>query len=302
VLGAHRGCGRCRPCSRRAEGYSASIRSRTVSTVDPRIQFYEQCLNDLLPDRSASVLVVAGGDTDHLLLSRLGFSDVVISNLDSRVTGREFAPYGWSFQDAGELTYEDGSFDFVVVHAGLHHCSVPHKALAEMYRVARRGILAIEARDSALMRLLTRFRLAPVYEPAAVYYNDGRFGGVDNTQIPNFIYRWTEREVTKAINAYAPHVRHTIVYRYGSSFPSTPGLERRAGARLALLRLAAPVYKAFARCFPRQQNHFAFFIPKPSVPEGLQPWLTASDGTIAFDREWGDRTFRPRDKARHQDL
>ena len=41
--------------------------------------------------------------------------------------------------------FEDGAFDFVVVHQGLHHCHSPHRGLLEMYRVARRGGAGVRA-------------------------------------------------------------------------------------------------------------------------------------------------------------
>jgi ubiquinone/menaquinone biosynthesis C-methylase UbiE len=45
-------------------------------------------------------------------------------------------------QDAENLSYDDRAFDLVVVHAGLHPCYSPHRALLEMYRVARRCVVA----------------------------------------------------------------------------------------------------------------------------------------------------------------
>ena len=127
-------------------------------------------------------------------------------------------------QDAHHLTYANDAFDFVIVHAALHHCSSPHAALVEMYRVARRGVLAIEARDSLMARTLVRLGLSPDYEPSAVYFNASRAGGVNNSEIPNFIYRWTEREVEKTIAAAAPHAVHAIRYRYGGSMPHVAAL------------------------------------------------------------------------------
>jgi hypothetical protein len=44
--------------------------------------------------------------------------------------------------------------------------------------------------------------LSEVYEYSALK-NDSN-GGVDNTNIPNFVYRWTEREVLKLMNSYKP--------------------------------------------------------------------------------------------------
>src|SRR4051794_30329280 len=72
-----------------------------------------------------SVLIVCGGSLDENVLSSVGFQDLTITNLDSDVATQ---------QDAEALTYEDASFDIVIVHAGLHHCHSPHRALLEMYR------------------------------------------------------------------------------------------------------------------------------------------------------------------------
>jgi hypothetical protein len=33
------------------------------------------------------------------------------------------------------------------------------------------------------------------------------YGGVKNTPIPNYVYLWTEREVTKTISSFAPPIR-----------------------------------------------------------------------------------------------
>jgi ubiquinone/menaquinone biosynthesis C-methylase UbiE len=84
-------------------------------------------------------LVVCRGEFDRDTLLEEGYTAVTISNLDDRVRGDEFAPYAWSFQDAEALSFPDRSFDYCIVHAGLHHCASPHRALLEMYRAARRA-------------------------------------------------------------------------------------------------------------------------------------------------------------------
>jgi ubiquinone/menaquinone biosynthesis C-methylase UbiE len=174
--------------------------------------FYAEILRKTGIPRDQSVLVVCGGEFDRNTLLEEGFASVTISNLDERMRGNEFAPYAWSFQDAEGLTYPDGSFDYCVVHAGLHHCASPHRALLEMYRVARRGVLAFEARDSLLMRAAVRANKVPLYEACAVRSHGFRYGGVRNTCVPNYIYRWTESEVEKTIASYAPHAPHRIRY------------------------------------------------------------------------------------------
>jgi ubiquinone/menaquinone biosynthesis C-methylase UbiE len=218
--------------------------------------------------------------------------NVVISNVDERTAPGVFAPYAWSYQNAEQLGWPDGSFDYVVAHAMLHHCHSPHRAFLEMYRVSRRAALAIEARDSALMRLFERAHLAQVYEPTAVFYNDGRYGGVNNSEIPNFIYRWTEREVEKMVHSYAPHVRSRIRYFYGHAQPGTTELESDGAHKQRLIRALHPVYRVFAALFPRQQNLFAFLVEKPTGAEDLHPWLEGALDRPRFNREWARARYR----------
>ena len=52
-----------------------------------------------------------------------------------------------------------------------------------MYRVARQGLIAVEASDNPLTRLAVRWRLTQDYELEAVAGNRGE-GGVDNTAVP----------------------------------------------------------------------------------------------------------------------
>ena len=73
-----------------------------------------------------------------------------------------------------------------------------------MYRVARKGIIVIESRRSLLMQIANRLGLSPEYEVEAVVGSELERGGVDNTAIPNYIYRWTEDELMRAINHTIP--------------------------------------------------------------------------------------------------
>src|ERR1700682_1596880 len=51
--------------------------------------------------------------------------------------------------DAENLPFETGSFDYCFVHDGLHHLTQPERAIAELARVARRGIIVTEPADAA---------------------------------------------------------------------------------------------------------------------------------------------------------
>jgi hypothetical protein len=85
-----------------------------------------------------------------------------------------------------------------------------------MLRVAKCGIIFIESRDCFLTRLSCSLGLSEIYEYSAVK-NDDR-GGVDNTNVPNFVYRWTENEVLKLINSYKPLNKYMIYFDYDYHF------------------------------------------------------------------------------------
>jgi ubiquinone/menaquinone biosynthesis C-methylase UbiE len=246
----------------------------------PRSSFYRRVLESLLEDglldRGQSVLVVAGGAADRDVLQSLGFEHVTISNLDeSEDAGLE--PYEWRQEDAESLGVPDESFDVGIVSAGLHHCRSPHRALLELYRISRVAVLALESRDSTLMRLGSRAGAVDEYELGAVAAHGLEAGGVANTSTPNYVYRWTEREVEKTIASYAPHARHRIRYFREFELPDVLVTEAR-GARAAGLRALRPVVRLVTKVVPRQANLFAFAIEKPQLPRDLQPWLRLEDG------------------------
>jgi ubiquinone/menaquinone biosynthesis C-methylase UbiE len=226
-------------------------------------------------DPAAPTLAVAAGETDRAALIAAGFTDVTISNLDVRMRGDEFAPYAWQFLDAEDLDVEDEAYDQVIEHMGLHHCGSPHRALQEMYRVARKAVLVLENRDSALMRIANALGVVPTYELEAVEGNDYRFGGYRNSAIPNFVYRWTERDVAKTVAAFDPAHKVPIRYFYYLRFPehripASPGqvLARGVHAATALL----------TRVFPKQCNAFGIFLDKANrVP---LPWIDRQTGTM----------------------
>ena len=175
------------------------------------VEFYKKVIKQNILDKKNSILVVAGSQNDFLIFRELKYKNVTISNLDERLLDDQFKPYNWSRQNAECLTFADKSFDYVVVNMGLHHCFSPHKALLEMYRVAYKGVICIENRDSFLMKILINLNLSYKYELPAVFLNNCEYGGVQNSEIPNYIYRWKENEVKKTINCYAPYANHKIL-------------------------------------------------------------------------------------------
>jgi SAM-dependent methyltransferase len=248
--------------------------------------FYSDVLAKLLATgqigKSDSVLVVCGGPMDRQTLLDLGFENVTISNLDDRI-GNLFEPYRWNRQDAEHLTYDDGAFDVTLVHAGLHHCHSPHRALIEMYRVARKCAIAFEARDSLLMRTAIRFGLTDDFELEAVSGDNFARGGVANGPIPNFIYRWTEREIRKTVESYEPQYQHSYSFHYGFRAPTS----RLAGTQRLVKRLAiaaiAPAMKVFTAIAPKQANEFGFVISRGP----LKPWM---ENPHRLSKDYAQRT------------
>lgn len=264
------------------------------SKINNRDLFYSSVLEKRLVDKNASILICGGGSLDRQTFINLGYSNVTVSNLDTRASVDEFAPYKWDYQDAQSLSYDDDSFDYVVIHAAIHHASMPHKVLLEMYRVSKLGFLAFEARDSFLMKIVTKLNLTQEYEHAAVFYNDCLYGGVNNTEIPNYVYRWTEREIEKTIQSFAPICKHTFLYDYGSAYPCTPQLELKNGLKVAILAFMKPFYLIFSKIFYKQQNQFAFYVSKPLDNSELFPWLLrdSTSGSFKFNKEWASNRYK----------
>ncbi len=235
---------------------------------------------------SASVLVVCGGEYDRNALLACGLTNVTISNVDVRMRGDEFAPYAWLFQDAEDITLPDGSYDFVIAHSGLHHCRSPHRGLCEMYRVARKGVLVFEPRDNVLSRVGVRLGIGQDYEVAAVFDNAMTFGGVRNTEIPNFVYRWTEDEVRKLVQSYAPIGRHRFAFYYATRPPWSRIRILKSRWQRAAAWALFPVAQLITTAFPRLSNNFAFLVLKPELPDDLFPWLTLRDDEVALNPRW----------------
>jgi SAM-dependent methyltransferase len=230
------------------------------------------------------------------MFDTIGLRNVVISNVDEREEQGLNPSHIWEFAEAEDLPYEDQSFDVVAVHAGLHHCRSPHTAVAEMYRVARRTVIIIEARDSFLMRTAVNARLAPQYEVDGVAgYEACHRGGVQNTEIPNFIFRWTERELEKTVRSLDPAVEPNISYFYGLRLPDVR-LRQIDRARWKALALAAGGWavRALFRIAPHQGNEFAAVI-RTGDHLTLQPWIRRDPDTSAYklDKQWCKARFKP---------
>ncbi len=243
-----------------------------------RLDFYARMVGQWIPDRTSWILVVGGGQNDADAFRAAGFHNVTFTNLVPPAVVVQ-GPFTTVAADAESLPFPDGAYDYAVAHAVLHHCRSPHRAVLELYRVARRAAIAFEARDSAVMRFAERIAAGNPYEVSAVEANGGIAGGVRDTGVPNYVYRWTEREVAKTIASFAPHARHRISYAYGFGTPCDADPNRW---RRVVRRVGGLAYRAVATLLPKQRNLFAFCIEKPALPRDLQPWIVETESGFMY--------------------
>ncbi|MBM6499826.1 methyltransferase domain-containing protein [Flavobacterium macrobrachii] len=242
-------------------------------------KIYSNALIEFIKDKNSSILVIGAQLADREAFYNAGFSNVLLSGYDERVL--EYKPYKWTKENGMSISFKDQSFDYVVTHSVLHHMSSPHKGLTEMYRVAKKGVLVFEGRDSFLIQVAEKLNFTQRYEVAGCYSTSG----VDGTNIPNYIYRWTEREIEKTINTYAPAFKHKFVYKHWSLYPNGPDL---SSLKKIILKVLRPFYFLFINIFPKQQNGFIFFIEKPTIERCLQPWLylDSNNKKLEVDKNW----------------
>ena len=256
-------------------------------------EFYRTVLRRLIAEgvvgADSRLLVVCAGEADRDVLSSLGFANVVLSGLDPRMSESApatFSPYSWHCQDVEALSYPDGSFDLVVVHSGLHHLTCPWKGIQEMYRVASTGLLAFEPYLSPLTWLGAKLGVGQTYEDGAVTYHDGQGGGLAETEIPNYEYRFTRREVVKTIQTLAPVAEHECTFWFTTRVPGRLFRLKQQKAVQWVVKSLTGALVFLGSAFPVFANNFAFYVRKPRLPDELFPWLTMENGVIRANREY----------------
>jgi SAM-dependent methyltransferase len=238
---------------------------------------YAAILSDLVARgvmaRGDSILVQFAGVFDQSVARDLGLTNATFTNMAPDSPSSRLA--GGHAGDAHSTGFADASFDHVIGHAGLHHCSRPHQALHEMYRVARGTVVAVENQDSPLMRLACSMGLAGVYEHAAVHDGGGVTGGVDGTGVPNHVYRWTRREVRKTIASFDPG--HDVPIEFhsewliGTDRALTASMRSAIGGRARAITALNRGLNTLAR---PQGNIFGFTVRKDLAR--VQPWIPAA--------------------------
>jgi len=208
-----------------------------------------------------SVIASCASEQDYYLLKSFGFVRIALVGLDPSLFTLPDDVIK-SSSDAMHLPFSSGSYDWAFVSDGLHHCSSPHAALLELYRVARIGVIAFESRDNLSQRAAELlFWPRQTYEIDAVSANFWKSGGVNNTSVPNYIYRWTEREFQKVIQSYDPSGPQQFFFYNLLNLPTS---------RHPLLRLIQPLIFSVFFFLPKQRNSLAMVAVKPV---STYPWI-----------------------------
>jgi SAM-dependent methyltransferase len=259
----------------RPHGHEAGWYQFAKNSMNPN-PFYLDCLQKELGvgrlRLDDKILVACGGNLDRVTLLAAGFKHVTITNLAAHNDFEDYTPYEWEHQNVEKIQYPDGSFDAAIVHSGLHHCRSPLSALSEMCRVSRKMVMAFEPLDSLVTKIGALLGVGQLYEDQAVHQKKGLAGGVMNTSIPNFVYRFSPREIEKMARALFPYGRPRVRFYYAMR-ANTMRIQRLKNPYIRIpATLAMPAFELLSKTFKLLNNNLCFVVEKP-LPEDFFPWI-----------------------------
>jgi hypothetical protein len=263
---------------------SSSAMAAVEHKQHKHLDFYREVLRTLAAEghisREDSVLAVCAGDSDAYALAKEGFKRVTISNLD----GKYHSMFEGGLEDFETLPLDlespelpEEAYDVVVVHSGLHHLACPPAGITQMYRMARKAILAFEPNLSWYTTLGARLGFGQVYEVGAVQAHGYQSGGHRNGPIPNYVYRFCPAEVRRVIRAFNPVGEHAYRFFYKTRPPRFVGLP---AAIRPIAQAISPLFKLMGALCPALANNIAFYVEKPKIPADLFPWLKEEEGKV----------------------
>lgn len=209
-----------------------------------RENFYKKQIAKHIKNRNSKILVLGAGKLDQKVFFDLNYENVTFTNIEnSEEKDLNF------FNNIHDIKLKDNSYEYCVAHACIHHSSKPHLAVLELFRVCSEGALIIEANDSLLSKLACKIGFSEEYELSAIKKNIIS-GGVDNTNVPNYVYRWTEREIIKLMKSFRPDLKHNILFDYGHQIKFTNS------------KIINLLFNIFFMIFKKQKNLLSVYINK----------------------------------------
>jgi len=231
-----------------------------------RWHFYKRNFLNYI-NKESNFLLISASMYEVKILKDLGYLNFTITYHDEDEKN-QFLDYGFKENinlfksDLRDLMFKDKSFDYTITNATIHHIDLPHKAITELYRVAIKGVLVIESTDSLIMRLATKIKLAEEFEVSSIN-EDKNTGGLLDTAIPNYVYRWTEKEILKLLKSFDPKHINFLNFDYASDL--TNFKTRDNYIENILLKILIIMGKIFFFFFKKQQNCMSIFIDKTKI-------------------------------------
>ena len=225
-----------------------------------RFEFYQNQILKFL-NKDKSILVLGASSYEAYLFHKSQFKKITLSNINlAQLKGAEkynFKKIKIDFRNLYKI--KNNSYDYVVVHASIHHTSKPHNILLEMYRIAKLGVLIVESNDSFIMRLAVKLNFSEDFEKSALNYKT-YVRGVDGSHVPNYVYRWTEREIKKLFYSYQPDKKINIIFNYQNNIYN----ENLSDSFLKkiIIVISYVFLKIIFILFPKQQNLMSIYIDK----------------------------------------
>jgi len=225
-----------------------------------RFEFYQNQILKFL-NKDKSILVLGASSYEAYLFHKSQFKKITLSNINlAQLKGAEkynFKKIKIDFRNLYKI--KNNSYDYVVVHSSIHHTSKPHNILLEMYRIAKLGVLIVESNDSFIMRLAVKLNFSEDFEKSALNYKT-YVGGVDGSHVPNYVYRWTEREIKKLFYSYQPDKKINIIFNYQNNIYN----ENLSDSFLKkiIIVISYVFLKIIFILFPKQQNLMSIYIDK----------------------------------------
>ena len=232
-----------------------------------RFEFYQNQILKFL-NKDKSILVLGASSDEASLFNKLQFKRVTLSNIDlAQLKGAEkYKSKKIKIDFRNLFKIKNNSYDYVVVHASIHHTSRPHNILLEMYRIAKYGILIVESNDSFVMRLSVKLNFSEDFEKSALNENT-YVGGVDGSNIPNYVYRWTEREIKKLFYSYQPDKKINIIFNYQNNI-FNENLSNNSIKKI-IITFSYLFLKIIFFLFPKQQNLMSIYIDKKNYKKRI---------------------------------
>ncbi len=136
--------------------------------------------------------------------------------------------------DSTSLPFPDNSFDIVSVHDGLHHLDNPKKAVKEMARLARKGVIIIEPAKTLITELSILLGVSLRYEGA------------------DFVYRFKKDELTSWLKEFG--IKKVLIKRYVMYYPHQPGRFFRIFDNVVLFYIVKKIFEIVNMLVGRSGN------------------------------------------------